>query len=160
MSSYYPEYTLFNNGPHFPINEAVRSFGGDGPLEKTTLLLDLRFIAFALQSFFLPLYSQKGLLMFPGFSLCVSCPLFFNGGLFGRLTKTYVHLSRSARRWRFFPRETPYLGWHWANITCTVLNGEVNRLAFSANGGNKETFKIGLFYSFAFTFIILQYWLI
>ncbi|VDK26193.1 unnamed protein product [Anisakis simplex] len=34
-------------------------------------------------------------------------------------------------------------GWHWANITCTVLNGDVNRLAFSPNGANKESFKIG-----------------
>ncbi|KHN86461.1 Sigma non-opioid intracellular receptor 1 [Toxocara canis] len=67
----------------------------------------------------------------------------YGGGL--SLRANFLHASLTEFIVVFHaPHHTAgFSGWHWANITCTVLNGEISRLAFSANGGNKETFKIG-----------------
>uniref|UniRef100_A0A914ZQW7 Sigma non-opioid intracellular receptor 1 n=1 Tax=Parascaris univalens TaxID=6257 RepID=A0A914ZQW7_PARUN len=67
----------------------------------------------------------------------------YGGGLSLRLN--FLHASPTEFIVVFHAphRTVGFSGWHWANTTCTVLNGEVSRLAFSANGGNKEIFKIG-----------------
>ncbi|MFH4980165.1 hypothetical protein AB6A40_006874 [Gnathostoma spinigerum] len=56
--------------------------------------------------------------------------------LFGSLTEFIIVLHAPHRT-------SGFSGWHWANSTCTVLNGNVVRSLYSVNGGNKEIFKSG-----------------
>lgn len=67
----------------------------------------------------------------------------YGGGL--KLRVNFLHASPTEFIAVFHApyRTSGFSGWHWANSTCTVLNGEIIRSLHSTHGGNKETFKPG-----------------
>uniref|UniRef100_A0A0R3S399 Sigma non-opioid intracellular receptor 1 n=1 Tax=Elaeophora elaphi TaxID=1147741 RepID=A0A0R3S399_9BILA len=67
----------------------------------------------------------------------------YGGGLNLQSNILYASVTEFVIVFRAPYRTVGFAGWHWINSTCTVLNGEVVRSAYSAHGGNLEKFEPG-----------------
>lgn len=68
----------------------------------------------------------------------------YGGGLNLRMNILYASLTEFIVVFHATHRTTGFGGWHWVNTTCTVLNGEVLRAAYSGYAtSSKEKFEPG-----------------